>query len=88
MSHKPEGAEAERPQVAALSFEDALHELEGVVAALEQGDVPLEQSITLYARGAELRAHCQRKLEEAEARVAQITDGPDGRPQAKTVDIG
>ncbi len=88
MSQTPEGREAARPPVAGMSFEDALHELEGVVAALEQGDVALEQSITLYARGAELRAHCQRKLEEAEARVAQITEGPDGRPQVKTVDVG
>jgi exodeoxyribonuclease VII small subunit len=89
MSPRPDAPEADkRPPVAELSFEAALHELEGVVAALEQGDVPLEESITLYARGAELRAHCQKKLEEAEARVAQITEGPDGRPQARTVDIG
>jgi exodeoxyribonuclease VII small subunit len=71
-----------------LSFEAALAELERVVAALEQGDVALEESISLYSRGAALRAHCQKKLEDAELRVAQITEGPDGRPQAKPVEIG
>jgi exodeoxyribonuclease VII small subunit len=86
MSPKPD--EAREVSVASLSFEAALAELERVVAALEQGEVPLEESIALYGRGAELRAHCQKKLEEAEARVAQITEGPDGRLQAKPVEIG
>jgi exodeoxyribonuclease VII small subunit len=74
--------------VAELSFEAALDELERVVAALERGDVPLDESIRLYERGAALRAHCQRRLEEAEARIAQITQGPDGRIEAKPVEIG
>jgi exodeoxyribonuclease VII small subunit len=74
--------------VEALSFEAALAELERVVAALEQGDVALEQSIRLYERGALLRAHCQKKLEEAEAKVAQITQGPEGRVDAKPIEIG
>ena len=73
--------------VTELSFEDALRELEQVVAQLESGDVPLEQSIALYARGAELRRHCEDKLEAAEARVAEITQGPDGRVGTRAVDI-
>ncbi|MFO1104977.1 MAG: exodeoxyribonuclease VII small subunit [Amaricoccus sp.] len=76
----------ERP-VAGLSFEAALAELEQVVARLESGDVPLEESIALYARGAELRAHCQARLEAAEARVAEITRGPDGRIASRPLEI-
>ena len=55
-----------------LSFEAAMAALEQVVGALERGDVPLEQSIALYERGAALRAHCAGKLKEAEAKVDLI----------------
>jgi exodeoxyribonuclease VII small subunit len=79
--------EAETP-VETMSFEAALAELERVVGALEGGEVPLEESIALYARGEALRKHCQKKLEEAEMRVAQITEGPGGRVGAKPVDLG
>jgi exodeoxyribonuclease VII small subunit len=85
MARTPE--ETREVPVAELSFEAALAELERVVAALEQGDVPLEESIALYGRGAELRGHCQKKLEDAEAKVALITEGADGRPQAKAVEL-
>ena len=64
--------------MAEMSFEAALAELEQVVARLEGGQVPLEESIALYARGAELRAHCEERLKAAEARVAEIAQGPDG----------
>jgi exodeoxyribonuclease VII small subunit len=73
--------------VGTMSFEAALAELEQVVARLESGDVALEESIALYARGAELRAHCEEKLKAAEARVAEITRGADGSVQARPVDI-
>ena len=76
------------PPVESLSFEAALAELERVVAALEQGDVALDESIRLYERGAALREHCQKKLDAAEARVAQITVGSDGRVDANPVEIG
>jgi exodeoxyribonuclease VII small subunit len=79
-------AEAAR-EVADLSFEEALAELETVVGRLESGEVPLEESIALYARGAELRRHCEDKLKAAEARVAEITEGPEGAPTARPVDI-
>ncbi|NNU79303.1 exodeoxyribonuclease VII small subunit [Halovulum dunhuangense] len=61
-----------------MSFEQALAELETVVSDLEGGNIPLEQSILLYERGAKLKAHCERKLAAAEEKVAQITRGPDG----------
>ncbi len=66
--------------VSEMSFEDAMRALEDVVNRLEAGDVPLEDSIKLYERGAELKAHCQKKLAEAEEKVAQITLDKDGQP--------
>lgn len=80
-------ADSEPRPVAELSFEAALAELENVVARLESGDVPLEESIALYARGAELRAQCEGRLRAAEARVEEITKGPDGRVGTRPVDI-
>ena len=67
--------------VGEMSFEDAMKELEDVVAKLESGDVPLEDSIKLYERGAALKEHCQKKLAEAEEKVAQITLDGDGNPK-------
>lgn len=63
-----------------LSFEKALAELESIVAKLEGGNVPLEESITLYARGEALKTRCDALLKDAEARVEKITQGADGRP--------
>jgi exodeoxyribonuclease VII small subunit len=55
-----------------MSFEEALAALEQVVSALEKGEVPLETSITLYEKGAALRAHCAAKLKDAEEKVELI----------------
>lgn len=67
--------------IAKMSFEEAMKALEGVVRDLESGNVELEKSIQLYERGALLKAHCERKLKDAEEKVAKITLGPDGQPQ-------
>lgn len=67
-------------KISDMSFEEAMSELERVVGQLEGGDVPLEQSITLYERGAELKKHCEAKLKAAEEKVAAITLGEDGQP--------
>ena len=67
-------------EIAAMSFEAAMAELEKVVRDLESGNVELEKSIALYEEGARLKAHCERKLKEAEEKVAKITLGPDGAP--------
>jgi exodeoxyribonuclease VII small subunit len=64
-----------------MPFEAALAELETIVAKLEKGDVALEDSIALYARGEQLKAHCDRLLKQAEARIEQITFGADGSPR-------
>ena len=63
-----------------MSFEDAMKELESVVGMLEAGEVPLEDSVRLYERGAALKQHCQKKLAEAEEKVARITLDAEGRP--------
>ncbi|WP_428545550.1 exodeoxyribonuclease VII small subunit [Profundibacter sp.] len=63
-----------------MSFEEAMAALEAVVGQLERGDVPLEESIKLYERGAELKKRCEAKLKEAEEKVAAITLGEDGQP--------
>tara|TARA_R110000782_G_scaffold167129_3_gene259105 strand:+ start:23929 stop:24264 length:336 start_codon:yes stop_codon:yes gene_type:complete len=61
-----------------LSFEDALRELETIVQQLERGDVALDASIALYARGETLRAQCQKRLADAEARIEKLTMNPSG----------
>ena len=62
-----------------MSFEAALKELEGIVARLEQGEVDLEDSITLYERGQALKAHCADKLKTAESRLERVVMGPGGK---------
>jgi exodeoxyribonuclease VII small subunit len=64
--------------VAKMSFEQAMTELESIVAKLEGGETPLDESIALYERGAALRAHCDAKLKDAEMRVEKITQGANG----------
>ena len=66
--------------ISTLSFEDALKELETIVDRLEKGDVELEASISIYERGEALRAHCDKLLRSAEARVEKITLKQDGTP--------
>jgi exodeoxyribonuclease VII small subunit len=65
--------------IAAMNFEDALRALEDVVRRLEGGEVPLDESLTLYERGEALRKHCQARLDAAQARIEKIVAGPDGK---------
>jgi exodeoxyribonuclease VII small subunit len=69
--------------ISSLSFEKALAALEDIVARLEAGKVDLEESIKIYERGEALRAHCEKKLKEAEARIEKITLDPQGKPTGK-----
>lgn len=71
-------ADATSADIETLSFEQALAELEGIVKALESGQGALESSVAAYQRGAALRAHCERKLAEAEQKVQAIVEGPTG----------
>jgi exodeoxyribonuclease VII small subunit len=64
--------------IATMSFEAALAGLEKIVRQLEDGRGQLDQSIAAYERGALLRAHCQRKLEEARLKVERISLDGDG----------
>jgi exodeoxyribonuclease VII small subunit len=75
---KPAVMDAQAPDIAGMSFEEALRALEEVVRKLEGGEVPLEESIGLYERGEALRRHCQARLDAAQARIEKIVTGPDG----------
>jgi exodeoxyribonuclease VII small subunit len=67
-----------------MTFEQAMKELEQVVGRLERGDVALDESITLYERGAKLKKRCEEKLKEAEEKVAAITLDAEGQPTGTT----
>ena len=75
----PETESAPR-DIAKLSFEDALAELEKIVRALEEGRGKLEDSIKAYERGAALKKHCEAKLREAQAKVDKIVLDSEGKP--------
>ena len=66
--------------ISQMTFEDALKALEDVVRKLESGEVPLDDSISLYERGELLRKHCQARLDAAQARIEKIVAGGDGKP--------
>jgi exodeoxyribonuclease VII small subunit len=73
--------------IAAMSFEDALSELEQIVRRLEGGQVKLDEAILSYERGAQLKRHCERKLNEAQQRVDRIVIGPDGAVTAEPAEL-
>jgi exodeoxyribonuclease VII small subunit len=62
------------PSFNGISFEEAYTELERIVARLEAGDLPLEESVKLFERGRKLASYCQSVLDRAELRVNQIAD--------------
>ena len=64
--------------IAGLTFEQALGELEKIVAELESGKAELERSVDVYKRGALLKAHCEAKLRAAQLQVEKIVLGPGG----------
>jgi len=85
MADKQQGETAAlRPDIAEMTFERAIQELESIVGRLERGDVGLEDSIKIYERGEALKAHCDRLLRKAEARVEKLTLGNDGQPKGRT----
>lgn len=73
--------------IASLSFEQALAALEDIVQRLEAGNVDLEESIDIYTRGNQLRAHCEAKLATAQARIEKITRLPSGDLSAGPMEV-
>jgi len=78
---------AKSADIAKMSFEDALEELEGIVRALEGGKGKLEDAISAYERGARLKAHCEAKLKEAQAKVEKISLGAGGEAVTESANI-
>jgi len=72
--------ESSNDDVKAMSFEEALKELEDIVGKLESGRAPLQESIAIYERGEALKNHCDMLLKTAEARIEKITLSRDGKP--------
>lgn len=77
----------EPADIASLSFEQALAELEAIVQDLESGQAPLERSIEMYERGARLKAHCESRLESARLKVEKIVVGPNGAERLEPADF-
>jgi exodeoxyribonuclease VII small subunit len=75
------------PEIAAMSFEEALAELDKIVRQLETGGTKLDDSINAYERGALLKRHCEAKLKEAQAKVERISFGPDGQVSVEPANI-
>ncbi|MEM8986603.1 MAG: exodeoxyribonuclease VII small subunit [Pseudomonadota bacterium] len=80
-------ADKKTAEVASLSFEAALAELEDIVRKLESGEAPLEESIALYERGAALKAHCEAKLKAAQEKVEKIVIDDAGGVSSAPADI-
>ena len=74
-------AENNQMDVKKLSFERAIEELESIVKRLEDGKVPLEESVAIYERGEALKSRCEELLKAAEARVEKITLDASGKPK-------
>jgi exodeoxyribonuclease VII small subunit len=72
--------------LANLSFEEAMRELESIVRDLETGKAKLDDAVRAYERGAALKAHCETKLRAAQMKVEQITVGPDGKISTAPLD--
>ena len=83
MSDPPVSDPTGSAEITAMSFEDALAELEQIVRRLEAGQVKLDDAIQSYERGAQLKRHCEQKLTEAQQRVDRIVIGPDGTVAAE-----
>ena len=73
--------------IAKLSFEDALEQLEDIVRELEEGSGELDASIKAYERGVHLKRHCESKLKEAQQRVEKVVLGADGEAGIEPADL-
>ncbi len=73
-------------EIAGLSFEQALEQLEEIVKKLESGQGKLDEAIESYERGAALKRHCEAKLKEAQQKVEKIVMTSDGSPRLEPAD--
>lgn len=78
--------ESDNQDIEQLSFEEALKKLEGIVDDLEGGDVSLADSIATFERGSALKKHCEKTLRNAEMKVEEIVQRPDGSVETKPLD--
>ena len=72
--------EKNNSDISTMPFERAIEELESIVKRLEEGKVPLEESVAIYERGEALKGRCEDLLRQAEARVEKITLDAGGKP--------
>ena len=86
MAEKKDTAEIPS-DIAKLSFEQALEQLEDIVRQLEGGEGALEQALEAYERGALLKRHCEAKLKQAQSRVEKISLAADGTPKASPAEV-
>ena len=77
----------EKAELENMSFEQALRELEDIVAKLETGEGELETSIAAYERGVKLKKYCEKRLQEAQAKIEKITITPDGEIKTAEFDL-
>jgi len=77
-------AENTQADVSKLTFERAIEELETIVKRLEEGKVPLEESVAIYERGETLKRRCEELLRQAEARIDKITTDANGQATGTT----
>ena len=77
-----------RADTSIKDFEAAIAELESIVKKLEEGDLPLEQSLALYERGVQLSRFCHARLEEAERRIEILSERGELKPRARVVCLG
>jgi len=79
---QPSKASKEKP------FEEVLEELEDVVAKLEQGDVPLEESLAAFERGVGLAKNLQARLDAVQEKIEELTRNERGEPSSKPLERG
>jgi len=70
-------------ELANLKFEEALARLEGIVARLEGGDLPLEEALGIFEEGVRLTRHCSKRLNEAERKVSILMKNAQGQLEEK-----
>ena len=78
MAKKESAAEVIPVDIAKMSFEAAMEEVENVVRQLESGEVALDKSIEMYSRGEMLKRHCETRLQTASEQVERIVTNQDG----------